>query len=116
MNVYSWSPIPPPKLNGGLFTGCSFAQNAPWANVPVRPSSAYMTNVTLRSANPPIQALYQMQSGFRPGNNTDDSMPGVMAFIGNETFGPFDFACLPCMKAHQVSMKNESCDAIVPIP
>lgn len=94
----SWSPVPPPALNGGLYTGEPFLKDAPWANVPVRPTSAFMTNSTLRSANPPIQALFQLQSGFRPGNNSDDPMPGVMGFVGDRNFGPFNFPCLPCFK------------------
>lgn len=96
--VNPWSPVPLPALNGGLFTGEKFEDGAPWATVPVRPTSAFMNHMTLRSANPPPQAIYQMQAGYRPGNNTDDSMPGVMAFTGSEGFGPFDFACIPCVK------------------
>ena len=98
----TWSPIPEPALNGGLFTGQPFIKNAPWATVPVRPTAAYMTNVTLKSANPPVQALFQLQAGFRPGNNTDDNVPGLMNFTGNKDFGPFNFACLPCLKEEPV--------------
>ena len=98
----SWSPVPPPMLNGGLYTGQPFIEGAPWANVPVRPTSSYMTNVALRSANPPIQAMFQLQSGYRPGNNSDDPMPGIMGFVGDKDFGPFNFPCLPCFKRHQI--------------
>lgn len=66
--------IPPSKLNGGLFIGDPFATGAPWANVPVRPSSAYMINQNLSSANPPPNAIFQMTKGYRPGNNTDDEI------------------------------------------
>lgn len=95
------SPVPPPALNGGLYTGERFLDGAPWANVSVRPTASYMTNVTLRSANPPIDALFQLQSGYRPGNNSDDSMPGVAAFTGDQNFGPFNFPCLPCFKREE---------------
>lgn len=106
------SPVPPPALNGGLFTGEKFMNGAPWANVQVRPTSAFMNNMTLRSANPPIQALFQLQAGYRPGNNSDDSMPGVLAFTGDKKFGPFNFPCLPCMKA--VESQEPVCK-IIPI-
>lgn len=108
----SWSPIPPPALNGGLYTGEKFLDGAPWANVPVRPTSAYMINQTLRSANPPIQALFQLQSGFRPGNNSDDPMTGVLAFTGDHNFGPFNVPCLPCFKREE---KQEPPCKIIPI-
>jgi hypothetical protein len=68
--------VPPPVLNGGLYTGEPFAKDAPWANVPIIPDAGYMTNVALRSANPPLAALTQYPGNNRPGNNTQ-SMPGV---------------------------------------
>ena len=87
-----------PALNGGLYTGEPFKSGAPWANVPVRPTTAYMTHVNLQSANPPTQALYQMQHGYRPGNNTDDMIPGIKPYHGTSNFGPFNFGCVPCIK------------------
>ena len=68
--------IPPPKLNGGLYTGEPFEENAPWANVPVIPDVDYMTFVNLRSANPPPGAILQYPGYERKGNNYQ-SMPGV---------------------------------------
>lgn len=115
MDKNTWSPVPPPALNGGLFTGQPFQEGAPWANVPVRPTSAYITNVALRSANPPVQALFQLQSGFRPGNNSDDMMPGVVAFTGDKNFGPFNFACVPCFKPVKIEQKSP-CEKIIQIP
>ena len=61
--------IPPRQLNGGLYTGEPFKPNAPWANVPVVPDSGYLTHYNLRSANPPLDALYQFVGTQRPGNN-----------------------------------------------
>lgn len=92
------SPIPPPALNGGLYTGQHFVKDAPWATVPVRPTSAFMTHMNLRSANPPVHALFQLQAGYRPGNNSDDPMPGVVRFKGDQNFGPFNFMCTPCLQ------------------
>jgi hypothetical protein len=80
-NLYGNNDIVPSyKLNGGLYTGEPFKKGAPWANVPVRPTAAYMTNINLRSANPPTLALYQLQAGYRPGNNTDDYLEGLGQF------------------------------------
>ncbi len=93
------SPIPMPDPSAHLFTGQGFCENAPWRAYPVLPTAAYMTNVNLRSANPPPQALFQMHLGLRPGNNTDTKMPGVVEFKGDENFGPFNFMCMPCVKS-----------------
>lgn len=70
------SGIPPPALNGGLYTGEPFKKGAPWANVPVVPDASYMIHYNLRSANPPPGAIYQYPGYNRPGNNTID-MIGV---------------------------------------
>jgi hypothetical protein len=69
--------IPHPKLNGGLYTGEPFSPDAPWATVKVVPDVDYMTNINLRSANPPPGAIYQYPGNTRPGNN-HQSMPGVV--------------------------------------
>ena len=103
----NWSPIPAPKLNGGLYTGQPFLENAPWGNVPVRPTTAYMTNVNLQTANPPVQALFQMAAGFRPGNNTDDLMPGIKTYTGTYNFGPFNFPCIPCFERKPQPRQND---------
>lgn len=71
--------IPPPALNGGLFTGEPFKKDAPYANIPIVPDAGYMIHYALRSANPPVEALYQYPGGFRPGNNTP-IMPGVQKY------------------------------------
>jgi len=69
--------IPHPKLNGGLYTGEPFTKDAPWANVPVVPDVDYMTNINLKTANPPPGAIYQYPGHNRPGNN-EQNMPGVV--------------------------------------
>jgi len=111
-----WSPVPPPALNGGLFTGEPFMKGAPWANVPQRPTSAYLTNQALRSSSiAPIGALFQMNVGYRPGNNSDDTMPGIGDFVGDENFGPFNFKCTPCFKKVKEVEKSECKEVIIPI-
>ena len=69
-------PPPPPSLNGGLYTGEPFMENAPWRNFPAIPDAGYLIHHNLRSANPPPDALFQYPGNVRPGNNWQ-SMPGV---------------------------------------
>lgn len=86
-----YTPPPPPSLNGGLFTGEPFLQDAPWRNIPVVPDTSHMIHFTLRSASPPEDALYQYPGGgHRPGNNYTP-MPGVVPVGG--TFP--DLLCTP---------------------
>ena len=63
------TPIPPRQVNGGLYTGIPFAQNAPWGNVPVVPDAQVMVRDNLKSANPPPNAQFFIPSFTRPGNN-----------------------------------------------
>jgi hypothetical protein len=84
------SSIPPPALNGGLYTGEPF--KGPWGNVPVVPDTDYMINVNLRSARPPPEALTQYPGGPRPGNNVQ-KMPGVRLFDGTAGVACQDSAC-----------------------
>ena len=56
-----------PSLNGGLYTGEPF--KGPWGNVPVIPDTVAMTTYTLRSGNPPKEALTQFGNIHRPGNS-----------------------------------------------
>ena len=85
--------VPPPqlKLNGGLYTGEPFKEGAPWANVPVVADIDYMIHHNLRSANPPLEALFQYPGTIRPGNNYQN-MTGI-AKVEDYSFG-----CTPCIK------------------
>lgn len=59
--------IPPPPLNGGLYTGEPFA--GPWRNYPVLPDAGYMMHVALQPSAP--ESKYHVPGGgLRPGNNT----------------------------------------------
>ena len=93
--------VPPPKplLNGGLYTGEPFVKGAPYANVPVVPDADYLTHYNLRSANPPIDALYQYPGSIRPGNNYQ-TMPGIM-----HTKNPYNLSLssAPCQTANSCS-------------
>lgn len=91
-----YAKIPPAPLNGGLYTGEPFKKNAPYANIPVVPDEGYMTNYNLRSANPPLEALYQYNN-FRPGNNIFGT-PGI-EYVANHRM-----TCIPIdkIKAQQI--------------
>lgn len=99
-------PPPPPVLNGGLYTGEPFLEGAPWANIPVTPDVDYMTNVNLRSAEPPVQALYQYPGNTRPGNNYQANT-GLIPFKGDRGFenATYNFSCIPC-----TAMKEQNAD------
>lgn len=102
------SSIPPPLRNNGWFTGEEFKKDAPWAGVPMIPATAWLNHVNLRSANPPIQALFQQGANHRPGNNSTDlyepTIPGVARFVGDKGYGPFSgISCMPCLKKTECS-------------
>ena len=102
----NYVPPPPLKLNGGLYTGEPFAKGAPWANVPVVADIDYMIHYNLRSANPPIEALFQYPGTVRPGNNSQN-MSGIAKPEG------YDFLCTPCIKnkgCHFADGGKASCD------
>ena len=97
----SWKYQPP--LNGGHYTGEPFLENAPWRAFPVVPCTAYMNHVNLRSADGPVQSLFQFPANIRPGNSSTDTdtcgLPGIAKFDGNKNFGPFStILCQPCVK------------------
>lgn len=102
------SPVPARALNGGLYTGERFEKNAEYANVPVLPFSSYWANENLRTApNVPKQAFFQMQAGYRPGNNSDPMIPGMKFIEGDfKTYGPINSYCVPSM-CEVKSYKND---------
>lgn len=86
---------PPRSLNGGLYTGEPFIKNAPYGNFPVIPNTDYMTNINLRSANPPLEALYQYVGNTRPGNNFQENI-GLINTMSAEGFNMnHNFKCIP---------------------
>jgi hypothetical protein len=104
-----------PPVNGGLYTGEPF--KGPWKNYPAMPMTSYLNHVNLRSANPPLPALFQMAPPLRPGNNdTDAAIPGVTQFVGDKDFGPYSgILCIPCFKKagctceHNCGGHNQKC-------
>lgn len=103
---HSYVPPPPRALNGGLFTGEKFIEGAPWANVPVIPDVDYMTNINLRSANPPAQALFQYPGNTRPGNNYQRNT-GLEVYKGTDGFNlPYNFSCVSCKT---INLRSKEC-------
>ena len=82
-----YSKLPPPSLNGGLYTGEPFQQNAPWRNFPARPDTGNMIFNNLRSMNvPPEDALFHFPGGgIRPGNNTPELPSAYIATVGGSS-------------------------------
>lgn len=98
---YAGYVAPPSRaLNGGLYTGEPFVKNAPWANVPVIPDTDYMTHVNLRSANPPLKALFQYPGNTRPGNNFQENI-GHIPYEDKAFDKPYNFTCIPCEKVQK---------------
>lgn len=101
---FMYVPPPQPSLNGGLFTGTPFLKGAPWGNVPVIPDVDYMTNVNLKSANPPPGAIYQYPGNTRPGNNYQKNT-GLQPYKGRSGNIDYNFACAPCDR----EIQNQKC-------
>lgn len=66
----SFTPPPPPSLNGGLYTGQPFRAGAPWANVPVVPDAGIYNFTNLPPSAPRLAKYMVPGGGIRPGNST----------------------------------------------
>jgi hypothetical protein len=106
MNAYPSTSIPPPSLNGGLYTGEPFATNAPWRNFPATPDAGYMVHVNLLAGGnlPPGEATYHLPGGgLRPGNNTP-MMPMDMA--GGRRVPGLNMVCVPDASKRRVASND----------
>ena len=86
MQEWEYAKPPPPRVNGGWYTGAQFPKGAPWRNFTVVPDVPFL-NANLNSARPPPGAEQQYPGSYRPGNNAQ-SMPGVVKYNG-----PTDMLC-----------------------
>lgn len=80
--------IPGHSYNGAVTIGAPC--KGPHCSVPVPPTAAYMTNVNLRSANPPPGALTQFASTHRLGNNSDLNV-GIGKYVNGTAQNPGPF-------------------------
>ena len=80
--------IPNSSYNGAISIGekCE----GPHCAIPVNPTSGFMINQNLRSANPPAAALQMYPSTFRLGNNSDVN-PGITKYVNGTSKNPGPF-------------------------
>tara|TARA_B100000963_G_scaffold266270_1_gene234464 strand:- start:409 stop:1053 length:645 start_codon:yes stop_codon:yes gene_type:complete len=90
--------VPNASYNGAVTIGekCE----GPHCAIPVVPTSGYMINQNLRSANPPKAALQMYPSTFRLGNNSDVN-PGITKYVNGTRVNPGPFNIEVPAKAHQ---------------
>ncbi len=95
---HGYQPVPPPSLNGGLYTGQPFLEDAPWAHVHVDPDATeYIHRNLLRGNRPPPNARYQYPA-TRPGNSFVH-WQGLKRYEGTPTnWGPHHIYVPPCEK------------------
>ena len=79
--------IPPPDVNGGLYTGEKF--KGEWGNFPATPDVVYMMRYNLLSSKPPPGATCHYPGTLRPGNN-NPQYPDVKRING------FNLLCGTC--------------------
>lgn len=96
-----YAKVPPPSLNGGLYTGEPFAKDAPYGNFPVTPTTDVFINHGIRSANPPPGATTQYPHQVRLGNNPQ-TMPGVGYYDPETHF-------VQCTPGQECTPKNAPC-------
>ena len=77
--------LPPPQLNGGLYTGEPFAQGAPWGNTPVKPDTMWLTQNGFKALVP--EGNRQFADSIRPGNN-DVDIPAILNGSQYAPYGP----------------------------
>jgi hypothetical protein len=68
-----------PRPNAGLYTGTPAVPSADWAPVMVAPDANTLLTETIKSANPPPNAVYSVGS-LRPGNNNIVPLQGMRPF------------------------------------
>ena len=81
-------PFPSMKAHGSMYHG-SVSCDRPHLPRATIHTATYFNHVLLKSANPPPQAIEQIASLNRPGNNYSVS-PGIFWFSGTEMTGPYE--------------------------
>ena len=80
--------VPNASYNGAITIGekCE----GPHCAIPVQPTSGFLINQNLRSANPPPSALQMYPSTFRLGNNSDIN-PAIGKYVNGTRMNPGPF-------------------------
>ena len=100
---------PKPSLNGGLYTGEKFHDNAEYKNFPAKPDAVYLHKENLKSANPPPNVSFQFPDNFRPGNNLPDSIAFGLNRFKNEN----SIICTHYKPQENIHCKTtENCESI----
>lgn len=106
-----YTQVPPPSLNGGLYSGEPFERNAPWANVPVTPETTFMINENLNRGNVTAPGANYQYPPTRQGNNYVE-WKGLSKYEGTAlNSGPFNIYCKRCDNDEQ---KKCFCEDICP--
>jgi hypothetical protein len=87
----SYTPPPPPSLNGGLYTGAPFQKGAPWGNVPVAPDAGVYNFTNLPPSAPALARYMLPGGGFRPGN----SSPMIPEAFARSRADGLNMLCIP---------------------
>jgi hypothetical protein len=92
--------IPPPSLNGGLYTGEKF--KGEWGNYPATPDVVYMMKYNLLTAKPPPGATCHYPGTIRPGNNSPE-YPDIHRIAG------YNLACGSCENTTHPPLATPAC-------
>ena len=106
---YNYMPVPPPSLNGGLYTGEPFKKDAPYRNFPVLPdASVYLQENLSNGTNAPNAAKF-MYPATRVGNSYVD-WKGLKKYSGTSTnWGPYNMYCAPCENTTKACFCDDIC-------
>lgn len=108
---YGYMEAPPPSLNGGLYTGEPFYQDAPYRNFPVSPDTNTYIEKNLKNGNDPPEHALHMLPPTRRGNSYVD-WSSLQKYEGTvQNWGGFNMYCPAlCIRPEQ----RCHCDQVCP--
>lgn len=102
---YGYMKPPQPKLNGGLYTGEEFKDDAEYGNVQVVADVDYLMYENLKSAKGPDEARFHYPGYVRPGNNIQ-LMPGIVDYSNHHN--------IKCVSNKEVLKSKEEATKVEP--
>jgi hypothetical protein len=102
---YGYMKPPQPKLNGGLYTGEEFKDDAEYGNVQVVADVDYLMYENLKSAKGPDEARFHYPGSIRPGNNIQ-LMPGIVDYSNHHN--------IKCVSNKEVLKSKEEATKVEP--